>query len=78
PTPAHPLKKVKGIKRHVIADKNGFLIAVMVTVANIHDSKAVMLMMWVLKEMLCSIQVIIADSGRRGEIIKQVKKRMPS
>ena len=27
-------KKVKGIKRHVIVDKNGFWIAVMVTVAN--------------------------------------------
>ncbi len=29
-------KKVKGIKRHVIVDKNGFLIAVMVTIVNIH------------------------------------------
>lgn len=28
----------KGIKRHVIADKNGFLIAVTVTIANVHDS----------------------------------------
>jgi putative transposase len=31
---------VKGVKRHIVVDKNGFLIAVMVTVANIHDSKA--------------------------------------
>ncbi|WP_158993962.1 IS5 family transposase [Mucilaginibacter sp. L196] len=67
-------KKVKGIKRHVIVDKNGFLVAVMVTVANIHDSKAVTLMMRVLKEMLCSIKVIIADGGYRGEIIEQVTK----
>ena len=49
-------KKVKGIKRHVIVDKNGFLVAVMVTVAHIHDSKAVMLLMRVLKEMLSSIK----------------------
>ncbi|WP_455586800.1 transposase [Bacteroides sp.] len=28
-------KKVKGVKRHIVVDKNGFLIAVMVTVANI-------------------------------------------
>ncbi|PWK64555.1 transposase, partial [Mucilaginibacter oryzae] len=68
-------KKVKGIKRHVIVDKNGFLVAVMVTVAHIHDSKAVMLMMRVLKEMLRSIKEIIADGGYRGEIIEQVKKR---
>jgi len=67
-------KKVKGIKRHVIVDKNGFLIAVMVTVAHIHDSKAVMLLMRVLKELLCSVQVIIADGGYRGEIAQQVKK----
>ena len=38
-------KKVKGIKRHVIVDKNGFLLAIMVTVANIHDSKATELLM---------------------------------
>jgi transposase len=67
-------KKVKGIKRHVIVDKNGFLVAVMVTVAQIHDSKAVMLLMRVLKEMLCSIKIIIADGGYRGEIAEQVKR----
>lgn len=38
-------KKVKGIKLHVIIDKNVFLVAIMVTVANIHYSKAVMLLM---------------------------------
>jgi transposase len=67
-------KKVKGIKRHVIVDKNGFLVAVMVTVAHIHDSKAVMLLMRVLRDMLCSIKVIVADGGYRGEIAEQVKK----
>jgi transposase len=67
-------KKVKGIKRHVIVDKNGFLVAVMVTVAHIHDSKAVMLLMRVLKEMLCSVKIIIADGGYRGELAAQVKK----
>jgi transposase len=67
-------KKVKGIKRHVIVDKNGFLVAVMVTVAHIHDSKAVMLLMRLLRELLCGIKVIIADGGYRGEISEQVKK----
>lgn len=68
-------KKIKGIKRHVVVDKNGFLIAIMVTMANIHDSKAVLLLMRVLKEMLCRIKIILADGGYRGEIIDQVKKR---
>lgn len=37
-------KKVKGIKRHVVVDKNGFLLAVMVTIACVHDSKAAYLL----------------------------------
>lgn len=68
-------KKVKGIKRHVVVDKNGFLLAVMVTVANVHDSKAVLLLMRTLCEMLCKLRTIIADGGYRGEIAVQVKKR---
>jgi transposase len=67
-------KKMKGIKRHVVVDKNGFLIAVMVTVAHIHDSKAALLLMRVLKGFLCSIKVIIADGGYRGELADDVKK----
>ena len=68
-------KKIKGIKRHVVVDKNGFLLAVMVSVANIHDSKAALLLMRVLKSLLCNIKVIIADGGYRGEIIEQVKNK---
>jgi hypothetical protein len=45
-------KKIKGIKRHIVVDKNGFLLAVMVTVANVHDSKAVLLLMRTLKYFL--------------------------
>lgn len=68
-------KKVKGIKRHVVVDKNGFLLAIMVTVAHIHDSKAVLLLMRVLKECFHSIKVIIADGGYCGGVIDEVKKR---
>lgn len=68
-------KRVKGIKRHVIVDKNGFLLAIMVTVANVHDSKAVELLMRTLAYFLSPIKVILADGGYRGEIIEQVKDR---
>jgi len=68
-------KKVKGIKRHVVVDKNGFLLAVMVTVAHIHDSKAVMQLMRVLRECFHSITVILADGGYCGGIIDEVKKK---
>ena len=67
-------KKVKGIKRHVIEDKNGFLIAVMITATHIHNSKAVMLLMRKLKEMLSSIKIIVASGGYCGEIAGMVKK----
>lgn len=68
-------KKVKGVKRHVVVDKNGFLIAVMVSIANVHDAKAALLVMQVLKEMLCGIKIILADGGYRGEIINYIKKK---
>jgi transposase len=67
-------KKIKGVKRHVVVDKNGFLLAVMVGVAHIHDSKAALLLMRILKEFLCSIKIIIADGGYRGELSEDVRK----
>jgi transposase len=68
-------KKVKGIKRHIVVDKNGFLLAIMVTVANIHDSKAVDLLMRTLQYFLCPIKVILADGGYRGEVIENIKNK---
>lgn len=45
----------------------------MVTVANIHDSKAAHLLMRVLKELCSSVKTIIADGGYRGELAENVK-----
>jgi len=45
----------------------------MVTVTSVHDSKVMLLLMRTLKYFLCSIKIILADSGYRGEIIEQVK-----
>jgi putative transposase len=67
-------KKIKGIKRHVVVNKNGFLIAIMVTVASIHDGKAAYLLMRILTELCSSVKVILADGGYRGEVIETVKK----
>ena len=68
-------KKVKGIKRHGVMDKNGFLVAVMVTIASVHDSKAAYLLARVLKELASGIKVILADGGYKGEIIENVKSK---
>ena len=67
---------MKGVKRHIGVDKNGSLIAVMVTVANVHDSKAAYLLMRVLKELCSGIKVILADGGCRGELIGNIKNKL--
>ena len=56
-------------------DKNGFLIAVMVTIANVHDSKAAYLLIRVLKEMRSSVKTILADGGYRGELVDNIRKK---
>jgi len=68
-------KKVKGIKRHIVVDKNGFLLTLMVTVAHIHDSKAVIWLMRVLQDCYASIKVVLADGGYQGDVIETVKSR---
>ena len=56
-------------------DKNGYLIAVMVTIANVHDSKAAYLLIRVLKEMRSSVKTILADGGYRGELVDNIRKK---
>jgi putative transposase len=68
-------KRVKGIKRHGVVDKNGFLLAVMVSVANVHDSKAAVLLMKTLQYLLIPLQLILADAGYRGNIIEEIKSK---
>ncbi|MFT4203641.1 MAG: IS5 family transposase, partial [Chitinophagaceae bacterium] len=68
-------KRVKGVKRHVVVDKNGFLVAVMVTAACINDGKAALLLMRVQKDCYASIRTVLADGGYRGDIIAAVKSR---
>jgi len=67
-------KKIKGRKRHVVVDKNGWLVTVMVCVAHIHDSKAAVLLMRKVKESIMGLKLIVADGGYRGELIEYVKK----
>ena len=45
----------------------------MVSVSNIHDSKAALLLMKTLQYLLIPLQVILADGGCRGEIIKEIR-----
>ena len=47
----------------------------MLTIANVHDSKATYLLMRVLKELCSSVKVILADGGYRGDLIKNIKQK---
>ncbi|MDO3426184.1 transposase [Chryseobacterium sp. APV1] len=58
-----------------MVDKNGFLLAIMVTVANVYDGKAVELLMRTLYYFLSPVKVILADGSYRGEVIEAVKKK---
>lgn len=67
-------KKIKSIKRYVIVDKNGFLIAVMVCVAVIHVSKAGLFLLRLLREELMNFRYILADAGYRGDFLDKVHR----
>jgi putative transposase len=67
-------KYVEQLHDCVVIDKNGFLIAVMVTVANIADCRATYLLMRTLKDLCSGVKVILVDGGYRGEIIETVRK----
>ena len=47
----------------------------MVTIANVHDSKAAYLLMRILKEMCSGVKAILADGGYKGELIDIIKKK---
>lgn len=52
-----------------------FLLVVMVTIANVHDSKAAYRLMRILKEKCSRVKVILADGGYRGELIDNIRKK---
>lgn len=66
-------KKVKDVKRPVLVDKNGFLPAVIVRIACVHDKKVVYLPTRCLRKLCCNIKVILADAGYRGKIAEEIK-----
>lgn len=62
-------KKVNGRKRHIVTDTNGWLLAVLVHSANLHDSTMAVLLFRRLKESIHGILAIFADGGYRGKLV---------
>src|SRR6476620_3987672 len=68
-------KKVKGIKRHIIVDTLGLILAVVIQSASVQDRDGAISVIDALTENWKKIIKIFADSGYRGELISTVKHR---
>jgi putative transposase len=69
-------KKIKGRKRHIITDSNGWLLSVVVHAANEHDSQTGFEVIETLKYRFDRMEKIYADGGYRGELTNEVKQRL--
>jgi putative transposase len=64
-------KKIKGIKRHIVTDSNGFVLAAQVHAANIQDRNAALDILFRAKNKYPSIQRFFADGGYIGQLQNQ-------
>lgn len=66
-------KRIKGIKRHIIVDTLGMVLAVVIQSASVQDRDGAMDVIDRLFETWNSIIKIFADNGYRGALIEKVK-----
>ena len=67
-------KRANGRKRHIITDVLGLLLLVVVTSASIQDAAAADPLLRRLNEKYPTIQMVHADLGYRGELVKMVAR----
>ena len=68
-------KKVKGIKRHIIVDTLGLILAVVIQSASVQDRDGAVSVVEKLKENWKNIIKIFADGGYAGKLIAVIKER---
>ena len=66
-------RKVKGVKRNIITDKDGDILEASTTPANIHDSRSAYALVAMLVVAFPWIRRIYADRGYRGNFIEEAK-----
>lgn len=66
-------KKVKGRKRHILVDTLGWLLVVIVHVANLQDRDGAKLVLTQAKPLFAALQLVWADGGYSGQLIDWVK-----
>ncbi len=67
-------KKIKGIKRHLAVDSNGFPLSIVTSRANAHDSKVAI---GLAIDTVCkypAISILKADNGYRGPLVKNLRE----
>ena len=70
-------KKIKGRKRHVAVDTLGLLLAIMITPAAVQDRDAAKSLIKGLVNMFGRLQIIWADGGYLGSLVRWVKQLRP-
>ncbi len=68
-------KKIKGIKRHIIVDTLGLILAVVIQSASVQDRDGAVDVVEKLTENWKRVVKIFADGGYRGELIKTIKTK---
>jgi putative transposase len=68
-------KRIKGIKRHIIADTLGLVLAVVVQSADMQDRDGATAVFEKLVESWRKITKVFADGGYRGKLIKSIKEK---
>jgi putative transposase len=67
-------KKVKGIKRHIIVDTLGLLLAVVIQSASIQDRDGAQSVIEKMQQRWIKVIKIFADGGYRGKLIEKIKE----
>ncbi len=67
-------KKVKGIKRNIAVDRNGFILGRYVSSAGIHDARLASPVCEQVSDAWPSVRKRLVDRGYRGELIENIKR----
>jgi putative transposase len=62
-------KRLNGRKRHVVTDSCGWLLAVLVTGAQVQDRDAGHLLMWITRTVFPTVRLVWADGGYAGKLV---------
>jgi putative transposase len=67
-------KKIKGIKRHIIVDTLGLILAVVIQDASLQDREGAPQVIQQMKEAWIRVLKIFADGGYAGKLIERIKQ----